>query len=268
MWALYRSQRSLRRLARGGPLGVPYSCAASRALPESCGSRRCRKRPLPCLALLAVLRFAMSLRRAAGPLSRVLATCAPEAPALSGGASAARRWFASKGASADAEETVGACFACSRTALRGGGGTPQLLRWLCAGRAYGLTGGCDPLAYRRRALIFRRARRRPHGALLPHRERRASAAGPRLSSTPCPRGPLLTRRARGTQGGGAHVVLLDGRTLRTPARNPLALPSLPLALAVAAEWEWQEQRNLRPFTMPIMVRCAAAPARRESGATA
>ena len=50
------------------------------------------------------------------------------------------------------------------------------------------------------------------------------------------------------------MVLLDGRTLRTPARNPLALPSLPLALAVAAEWEWQEQRNLRPFTMPIMVR--------------
>lgn len=54
------------------------------------------------------------------------------------------------------------------------------------------------------------------------------------------------------------MVLLDGRTLRTPARNPLSLPSLPLALAVAAEWEWQEQRNLRPFTMPIMVRRKAA----------
>ena len=148
---------------------------------------------------------------------------------------------------------MGACFACSRTA----GATPQLPRWLCAGRACGLTGGCGPLAYRRRPLVFGRARRRPYGALLPHRERRASAAGPRPSSVPCPRGPLLTR-ARRTQGGGAHVVLLDGRTLRTPARNPLALPSLPMALAVAAEWEWQEQRNLRPFTMPIMVRCTAA----------
>ena len=64
----------------------------------------------------------------------------------------------------------------------------------------------------------------------------------------------LTRRACTAQGDGTYIVLLDGRTLRTPARNALSLPSLPLALAVAAEWEWQEQRNLRPFTMPIMVR--------------
>jgi ATP synthase F1 complex assembly factor 2 len=49
-------------------------------------------------------------------------------------------------------------------------------------------------------------------------------------------------------------VRLDGRTLRTPARGALLLPSLPLALAVAAEWEWQDARTLRPFTMPIMVR--------------
>jgi ATP synthase F1 complex assembly factor 2 len=55
------------------------------------------------------------------------------------------------------------------------------------------------------------------------------------------------------QGGGYHV-RLDGRTLRTPARGTLLLPSLPLALAVAAEWEWQDARTLRPFTMPIMVR--------------
>ncbi len=51
---------------------------------------------------------------------------------------------------------------------------------------------------------------------------------------------------------------LDGRTLRTPARGALLLPSLPLALAVAAEWEWQEARTLRPFTMPIMALCATA----------
>ena len=82
---------------------------------------------LPCFG--SCVGFAMSLRRVAGPLSRALAACAPEAPVLSGGASVARRWFASKGASADAE-TVGAC---SRVALRGGGVTPQLPRTLCTG---------------------------------------------------------------------------------------------------------------------------------------
>jgi ATP synthase F1 complex assembly factor 2 len=45
--------------------------------------------------------------------------------------------------------------------------------------------------------------------------------------------------------------------LRSPAKAPLVFPTHALALAVAAEWEWQEQRNLRPFTMPIMARCAA-----------
>ena len=113
-------------------------------------------------------------------------------------------------------------------------------------------GRLRPTAYRRGSLVLRRARRRPHGALLPRRERRAGAAGPHPHSSPRPHAPAADPAC--TQGGGAHVVLLDGRTLRTPARNPLSLPSLPLALAVAAEWEWQEQRNLRPFTMPIMVR--------------
>ncbi len=56
--------------------------------------------------------------------------------------------------------------------------------------------------------------------------------------------------------GGFHV-RLDGRVLRTPARGALLLPSLPLALAVAAEWEWQDARTLRPFTMPIMARLHA-----------
>lgn len=51
---------------------------------------------------------------------------------------------------------------------------------------------------------------------------------------------------------------LDGRVLKTPARNTLLLRSLPLALAVAAEWEWQDARTLRPFTMPIMARARAA----------
>ena len=34
-------------------------------------------------------------------------------------------------------------------------------------------------------------------------------------------------------------VLLDGRVLRTPARHELVLPNKGLALAIAAEWQWQ-----------------------------
>ncbi len=55
------------------------------------------------------------------------------------------------------------------------------------------------------------------------------------------------------QCDGFHITL-DGRTLRTPARAQLLLPSHALALAVAAEWEWQDAKTIRPFTMPLMVR--------------
>lgn len=36
-----------------------------------------------------------------------------------------------------------------------------------------------------------------------------------------------------------HAIRLDGRPVRTPARAPLALPTLPLAQAVADEWRAQ-----------------------------
>lgn len=36
-----------------------------------------------------------------------------------------------------------------------------------------------------------------------------------------------------------HAILLDGRVVKTPSKHPLAVPSLPLAEAVAAEWEAQ-----------------------------
>lgn len=47
---------------------------------------------------------------------------------------------------------------------------------------------------------------------------------------------------------------LDGRVLRTPARNPLQLPSKTLALAIAAEWDMQtdEKRGIEPVAMPLM----------------
>ncbi len=33
--------------------------------------------------------------------------------------------------------------------------------------------------------------------------------------------------------------MLDQRVLKTPARHPLVVPTQALALAIAAEWEWQ-----------------------------
>ncbi|KAG6553080.1 hypothetical protein Mapa_005417 [Marchantia paleacea] len=48
-----------------------------------------------------------------------------------------------------------------------------------------------------------------------------------------------------------YEVLLDHRVLRTPAKKPLKLPNPALALAVAAEWEWQSS-GVRAFTMPLV----------------
>jgi chaperone required for assembly of F1-ATPase len=49
---------------------------------------------------------------------------------------------------------------------------------------------------------------------------------------------------------GAHVVLLDGRPIRTPSRALLVLPTHALAAAVAEEWDRQEE-IIRPTTMPM-----------------
>ncbi|OAE18118.1 hypothetical protein AXG93_4101s1050 [Marchantia polymorpha subsp. ruderalis] len=49
-----------------------------------------------------------------------------------------------------------------------------------------------------------------------------------------------------------YEVLLDHRVLRTPAKKPLKLPNPALALAVAAEWEWQDSSGIRAFTMPLV----------------
>ena len=60
--------------------------------------------------------------------------------------------------------------------------------------------------------------------------------------------------AAGTQ----WFVQLDGRTLKTPSKAKLALPSAGLAYAIAAEWEYQEAQSIRPFTMPLMQLAATA----------
>jgi chaperone required for assembly of F1-ATPase len=46
------------------------------------------------------------------------------------------------------------------------------------------------------------------------------------------------------------AVLLDGRPVKTPAKNALAAPTQPLAQAIAAEWDAQGER-IDPATMPL-----------------
>lgn len=41
--------------------------------------------------------------------------------------------------------------------------------------------------------------------------------------------------------------MLDNRILKTPARQPLIVPTKALALAIAAEWEWQVKQSLKFF---------------------
>ena len=58
------------------------------------------------------------------------------------------------------------------------------------------------------------------------------------------------KAAHVTPSGADYTVTLDHRPLRTPAKAALALPSLALAQAVAAEWDAQVDR-VDPRTMPM-----------------
>lgn len=55
------------------------------------------------------------------------------------------------------------------------------------------------------------------------------------------------REARAAAGG---TVELDGRSVRTPARRPLAVPTVSLAEAIAAEWNAQGEA-IDPRAMPL-----------------
>jgi chaperone required for assembly of F1-ATPase len=50
--------------------------------------------------------------------------------------------------------------------------------------------------------------------------------------------------------GAPFAILLDDRPVKTPSGRPLALPSRPLAEAVAAEWQAQEEL-IDPAAMPL-----------------
>jgi chaperone required for assembly of F1-ATPase len=52
-------------------------------------------------------------------------------------------------------------------------------------------------------------------------------------------------------------VALDGKPVRTPAKFELAVPSLALASAIAAEWDAQRE-EIRPETMPLTRLAATA----------
>ncbi|CAA0839173.1 ATP12 protein-related [Striga hermonthica] len=60
---------------------------------------------------------------------------------------------------------------------------------------------------------------------------------------------VTTREA---DDGIGWSVMLDYRTLKTPSKRNLKCPTLALAKAIAAEWEYQQTDGIRPFTMPLM----------------
>ena len=56
--------------------------------------------------------------------------------------------------------------------------------------------------------------------------------------------------ADATRSSDGWTVALDGRTVKTPARKPLAVPARKLADAIAAEWAGQEEK-IDPAAMPL-----------------
>ncbi|KAG8384910.1 hypothetical protein BUALT_Bualt04G0167300 [Buddleja alternifolia] len=60
---------------------------------------------------------------------------------------------------------------------------------------------------------------------------------------------VTTREA---EDGNGWSVMLDYRTLKTPSKRNLKCPTLALAKAIAAEWEYQQADGIKPFTMPLM----------------
>jgi len=59
------------------------------------------------------------------------------------------------------------------------------------------------------------------------------------------------REAAAVADGDNWRIALDGKVVKTPARNPLTLPTQALAEAIAAEWNAQETK-VKPDTMPLM----------------
>jgi chaperone required for assembly of F1-ATPase len=58
------------------------------------------------------------------------------------------------------------------------------------------------------------------------------------------------KKAGTVPAAGGHGVTLDGRLVKTPGKRDLIVPNAALAMAVAAEWEAQ-QEEVRPAAMPL-----------------
>lgn len=58
------------------------------------------------------------------------------------------------------------------------------------------------------------------------------------------------REAAAVPGVGGVAILLDGRPVKTPARNPLVVPTEELGKAIAAEWNGQGD-EIDPRAMPL-----------------
>lgn len=58
------------------------------------------------------------------------------------------------------------------------------------------------------------------------------------------------REAAAVPGEGGVAILLDGRPVKTPARNPLVVPTEELGKAIAAEWNGQGD-EIDPRAMPL-----------------
>ncbi|MEQ9555810.1 MAG: ATP12 family protein [Rhodospirillales bacterium] len=62
--------------------------------------------------------------------------------------------------------------------------------------------------------------------------------------------PVVPEGGADDGGGEAFQILLDGRKVKSPVARVLAVPSRPLAEAVAAEWDAQSEKIL-PASMPL-----------------
>mmetsp|Transcript_8615 Transcript_8615/g.24763 ORF Transcript_8615/g.24763 Transcript_8615/m.24763 type:complete len:275 (+) Transcript_8615:251-1075(+) len=70
--------------------------------------------------------------------------------------------------------------------------------------------------------------------------------------------PRLYKEVMVREDPEGWTLMLDSRVLNTPGKNVLTVPSKSLAMAVATEWEYQDTRSIRPFTMPLMTLASMA----------
>eukprot|EP00965_Chrysotila_dentata_P199373 6179338-Pleurochrysis_carterae.AAC.1 len=75
---------------------------------------------------------------------------------------------------------------------------------------------------------------------------------PRRGRAMASRLPRLYKRVSvGAGNNGGWIVALDDKPIKTPAKKLLELPTRPLAVGIAAEWEAQP-RKIVPYTMQLM----------------